>query len=151
MRNRSHGKLAWVLALFSLFALSASCSGAEGDAKAVFSPTFEELSIPNENTLYVVDHGEVPLGDRHEVTVEVKNDGSSPLLITSDPLAEPFGLDLPAGGLELQPGTTSLIVFSFEPAEETEEPLHTTIELRTNEGEGKTYGVRLIGRGIGAP
>jgi len=132
-----------------LSVVGASCGGDEpSTAGSGFSSTLQ--ADPTQEAAYLVDLGEVPVGDRAVRVVEVTNVGDARLVVTGDRLARPFGHDLPAAGLAIEAGATSKIRFDFEPEEASDEPLGRILELRTNEGDGRVYTLRLMGRGFRA-
>jgi len=105
---------------------------------------------PSSEADFLVDLGRVVAGDRAVQVIEVSNLGGSRLVVTGAWPARPFAHDLPAAGLAIEGGATSQILFAFEPEGAFGGPLHRIIELRTNEGVGRVYTVRLSGQGISA-
>jgi len=130
----------------SLAATACSCGGGETTGQvAKFSSTLQ--ADPLGEADYLVDFGEVVLGDQALERVEVRNSGNRELVVVAGDLAAPFSGGVSTAGLKLGVGEAREIVFGFEPEEESEEPIQTILSLQTNEGDAKTYTVRLVGQG----
>jgi len=135
---------AW-LAL-SLAATSCTCAGPETTRQASrFKSGLQKDDSGKAD--YLVNFGVVALGDRKVERATIENTGNRDLVISAGRLERPFSHDIPSTGLTIGVGASRPLAFTFEPLEETEEPVEIITTLNTNENNGTTRTVRLVGHG----
>lgn len=136
------------LVLVSLVAGACSCDDKKtrGQSPVMEIPLKED---PTGAATYLLEFGEVPVGDRKSERVEITNKGTTELRLQSAPLADPFEMELlPAEGLLIGVAEEKPIRFSFAPREATEEPVETLVTLETNEADKPVTTIRLVGKGV---
>jgi len=137
-----------VIALLSLSA--ASCT--DDSSNDPRNPVLEidgggEVSFDPATETWVVDFGLVAPGVTALRTVRVWNGGAAALTIDGGAPGEPFGFDLPAGGLQLPPSGSAELHFTFAP-QVVGETAEARVTLDTNERRGRaSHRFLLSGRG----
>lgn len=146
VRNHALSRLA--LAVVGLSLASWSCGGEPGTRSLAPVAEWGGVAADDEGA-FLVDFGVVPLGSKAIRTVSLANKGTLPLTVTAAAAARvPFGIDLPAGGLQVPVGGSVEIRFDFAPAEPTDAPIDANVVLATNGKRGDDqHRFHLVGRG----
>lgn len=125
--------------------LAASSCSCEPAAIQWQSPRvdFRLEADPSNQADYLVDFGLVAVGELSTRTFILENEGNADLTIVSGTLEPPFAIDLPTSRIPV--GGDAELRFTFQPKEETSAPIEQIVLLSTNEDQGRSYTVRVLG------
>ncbi len=149
---KSHFRDRKLLALVSLVGLAAACKqgegpiGANGAAKVAGDPPLTVSAAAAADT-YNADFGQVAVGQHLDATLELSNDGSSPLTIVtvSAPTDPEFSITL-APSTTVQAGGKLPVTVSFKPFSAGQKTASVT--LQTDSTSTPTVTVNFTGTGV---
>jgi len=144
---KTHPSLALLIAL----GLCGACScGQDQTGAQVARLSHDLLADPSGAADFVIDFGQVAVGDRETRSFRFNNRGSTALAFSLEALDLPFLHDLPAAGGAIGVGEAVQLTFGFEPLEPSDTPLQRIVHLETNEAGGERYAIRVVGTGVRA-
>lgn len=114
--------------------------------EVVFDPATVHVPLPDANiTPRALEFGEVEVGARRALTVELRNDGEAPLRVVPRTPRLPFSVLI--SEVTVPPGDSRTMEVRFEP--ERAETLEAMLFLETNDPDEPLVVIRLSGEGIG--